>query len=307
LYKKAIWLLVPPLTLLCGCGTYVPNINENPFADEKTRSDFIQEIFRNIRCEVQDAVIKLYAENQDIDPFNRNLKWFDSWAAQISLTLTIDEKSSLNPTSNLLPLSPPTKIVNLNLGATLSADAQRVDKIGAFFAVADFKDRQACHPEERNRGPFILQSDLKLYDWLKPATIGIDNADVPAPANQNGPNKSNVISHEVKFDIVTGLAGTPGWKLTTATVNQTGTFLSLNRDRTQDLTITFGPPDPQWFVAVVDPTTRKPILDPKTHKPLLRPTELAPAAASSAMSSDIGNAVSNGIINGLRFQTFTGF
>lgn len=306
--KDLIWPLFSPLLLLAGCGTYVPNITENPFADERTRSDFIQEIFRNIRCEVQDAVVKLYAENpSSIDPFNRNLGWFDSWAAQISLTLTIDEKSSLNPTSNLLPISPPTRIFNLNLGATASADAQRVDKIGAFFAVTDFKDREACPPQDRNRGPFILQSDLKLYDWLKPATIGMDNADVPAPTNPSGPNKSNVISHEVKFDIVTGLSGTPGWKLTTATVNQTGTFISVNRDRTQDLVVTFGPPDPQWFVAVVDPITRKLVLNSKTHKPLMRPTELAPAAASSAMSSDIGNAVSNGIINGLRFQSFTGF
>ncbi len=272
---------------VCGCGTYVPNIQENPFATEKQRSDFIQEIVRNVRCEVQDAVVKLYAEDSaEIGPLNRNLAWFDSWAVQISLTLTIDEKSSLNPIANWLPPGPPTNIFNLGFGGTLSGDAQRVDKIGSFFSVADLKKLAACHPEDRNRGPFILEGDLKLYDWLKPTTISINNADTPAPTNQNGPNKSNVLSHEVKFEIVTTGTVNPGWKLKTATIGQTGTLFSTTRDRTQDLTITFGPPDPAWFVAVIDPITQKPVIDQKTRKPLLRPTELAPAAASSAMSSD---------------------
>ena len=64
---------------LAGCGTYVPEIQENPFATERERSDFIQAIVRNVRCEVQDAVVRLYADNRDIDPYNRNLKWFDSF------------------------------------------------------------------------------------------------------------------------------------------------------------------------------------------------------------------------------------
>ena len=286
--------------LVGGCGLYVPDIQENPFASEKERSDFIQAIVKNVRCEVQDAVIRLYADNREIDPENRNLRWFDSWAVQISLTLTIDEKSSLNPVVNWLPLSPPSSVFNLNVGATGSAEAQRVDKIGSFFAVSELKDLQACPTEDRYRGPFILESDLKLHDWLEAAMISIDNATTPAPYNPSGPNKSNVLSHEVKFDVISTGTLTPGWKLATSTVNQTGTFLSATRDRTQDLTITFGPPDPAWFVVAVDPKTRKAKIDPKTHKPVMRPTALAPAAAGAALSADIGNAVSNGLRNGLR-------
>jgi hypothetical protein len=259
---------------LAGCGTYVPEIQENPFASVAERSDFIQAIVRNVRCEVQDAVIRLYADNQPIDPFNRNLKWFDSWAVQISLTLTTDEKGSLNPSVNVLPPGPASSIFNLGLGATLSSEAQRVDKIGSFFSVSELRALQACRPEDRNRGPFILESDLKLYDWLIAIMISSDNADTPAPQNQNGPFKSNVLSHEVKFDIISAGTATPGWKLTTSTINQSGTFLSATRDRTQDVIITFGPPDPTWSVVVVDP---------KTKTKSLRPTALGPAAASAAL------------------------
>jgi hypothetical protein len=130
--------------------------------------------------------------------------------------------------------------------------------------------------------------------------ISIDNADTPAPANEKGPFKSNVLSHEVKFDIISTGTITPGWKLSTSTINQTGTFLSGTRDRTQDLIVTFGPPDPAWSVVVIDPKTRKAKIDRTTNRPLLRPTALSPAATSAALASEIGNAVNNGFRNALR-------
>jgi hypothetical protein len=293
----AILLLTLPLA---NCGNYVPEIQENSFASEQERTAFIQAIARNVRCEVQDAVVRLYAENpKSIDPEDRNLAWFDSWAAQVSLTLTTDEKTTLSPIANLLPISPPTAVFNLGLGATLSSEGQRVDKIGSFFTVAELKNLNACAAEDRHRGPFILESDLKLYDWLKATMITTDLGDSPAPTNQTGPYKSNVLSHEVKFDIISTGTVTPGWKLTRATVNQTGTFFTATRDRTQDLTITFGPTDPAWNTAIVDPVTKKPKLDPKTGKPITHPTALAPTAATAAAAADIGNAVTNGVRNAL--------
>jgi len=280
--------LAPMAVIVAGCGTEVPNITENPFATEKDRSDFIQEIVRNVRCELQNAVIRVYAENpKDIDPENRNLKWFDSWAAQLSLTLTIDEKSILSPSATVIP----DKIFSLGLGATASADAQRVDKVGSFFLIADLKGLQYCNPKDRGTGPFILQSNLKLYDWLKPTIISTDNGDTPLPGSSNGPFKSNVISHEVKFDIVTSGSITPMWILQDAKVNTSGTLFSTSRDRIQDLTITFGPPDPNWTAPVVDPATGKPKIDPQTKQPVTRPIALSPAAASVAAAADISNAL----------------
>lgn len=288
---KSRSLLVFGCISLTACGTHVPEIQENAFASEHARSDFVNAVARNVRCEVQDAVVRLYADNQKIDPENRNLGWFDSWAAQLSLTLTTEEKSSLNPVVNVLPPSPATSVFNVNLGGTLSADATRIDKIGSFFTVAELKALQACDPKERNTGPFILQGDLKLHDWLEATMVSVGNRDTPPPANQSGPFKSNVISHQVKFEVVTTGGVTPGWKLVRATVNQSGNFFSTTRDRTQDLTITFGPPDPAWLVPIIDPKTKKPKIDAATGKPVMRPTVLSQPAASAALAADIGVSV----------------
>ena len=73
------------------------------------------------------------------------------------------------------------------------------------------------------------------------------------PAGVSGPFKSNVLSHEVKFEIVSSGNATPGWKLKQVTVNQSGNLFSISRDRIQDLIVTFGPADPAW---TIDPVKR---------------------------------------------------
>jgi hypothetical protein len=290
--RTATGLLI--LLILASCGTYVPNITDNPFLSEPERNAFVQAILRNIRCELQDAVVLLYAQNSsDIDPQNRNLRWFDGWAAQMSVTLTIDEKGEFNPTGTWLP----NKVFSLAAGLDASSEAQRVNKLGGFFLISELKRYEVCPTTDRNRGPFIL-SNLKLYDWLKPTIIAMNLNDFPVPGNKSGPQGSNVISHEVKFVIRTGASVTPMWILTSATVNKGGTLLSASRERTQDMTITFGPPDDtNWVEYVIDPLTSQQVVDSITKRPLTRPTSLAPAAANAAFSSQLSNDIANSLRN----------
>jgi len=280
---------------LSGCGTYVPNIQENPFATEAERNAFIQAIFRSIRCEVQGTVLRIYSENSPIDPHNRNLQWFDGWAAQMAVTLTTNEKGELNPTGTWLP----SKIFSLAASLDASAEAQRVDKLGAFFLVSELRRYQLCRAEDRNRGPFIL-SDLKLYDWLKPSIIAMNLGDFPPPGDKSGPSGSNVLSHQVQFVIRTAALVTPMWILTHATVNKSGTLLSASRERTQSMTITFGPPDSNWAEYVINPVTAQQVIDPVTKQPLIQPTVLAPAAANAAFSSELSNDIANSLRNSVQ-------
>jgi hypothetical protein len=270
-----------------GCGLVVPEIQENPF-DRNGGQKFVQKIAANIRCEIQDAVVNLYAKNKDIDPLNRNFKEFGKWAAQVALTLTIDEKGSVNPIASWLPTQGPTtpnSIFSLGVGGTLSTDASRVEKISAFFLVSDLKKKKVCPPELRHQGMFILESDLKLEEWLFDTLVPIDIGDLPESVGPSGPFKSNVLSHEVKFEIVSSGNATPGWKLKQVTVNQSGNLFSVSRDRTQDLIITFGPADPAWTI------------DPDTQKVVKKPPSLAPAALNAMLAAEIGNAVSTAIRN----------
>jgi hypothetical protein len=269
--------------LLGGCGLYIPEIQENPL-DRNAGAKLVQDIALNIRCEVQDAVVHLYQRNAPIDPENRNLRWFDTWAVQLALTLTIDEKGSFNPTASW---APPGSF-GLGLGGTLSADASRVDKISYFFLVSDLKKFDACPADARNRGPFILESDLKLEEWLSDTMEAADNGNTPVPAGTNGPFKSNVLSHEVKFDVVSSGNITPSWKIRQVAINGSGNFATASRDRTQDLIMTFGPADPAW-------TT-----DPVTKKKVKKSPVLSTAASNSMLASEIGNSVSTAVRNALQ-------
>jgi hypothetical protein len=288
-------LLLTVAFFLAGCGLYVPEIQENPLNGPEGQQ-FVQEIVQNITCEVQDALYDIYTREAAFDPTYQNLKFMNDWGVTLALTLTIDEKGSTNPTFNWLPTSGPTSpssIFNLNLGATLSSEAQRIDKINSFFLVTELR-KTKCDDKLRHQGPFILESDLKLEEWLddivQAGVTGYNNL----PTNPNAPLKSNVLSHEVKFDIISTGTVTPGWKLKQATINQTGTFLSLTRDRTQDLIITFGPVD---LTTVTDQNGR--LLKDRHGRVIVHATPSL-SASNSLLASEIGVAVSNGVRSALQ-------
>jgi hypothetical protein len=85
----------------------------------------------------------------------------------------------------------------------------------------------------------LIQNDLKTLEWLQDyyqtvLTREIDPSAVDA-------FKQNVLSHEVRFEIVSSGGITPSWKLVRATIDPSGTLFSTSRDRTHDLILTFGP------------------------------------------------------------------
>jgi hypothetical protein len=145
------------------------------------------------------------------------------------------------------------------------------------------------HHRAAENGAFI-QGNLKQFDWLNASMIAIDNNNFPAPANQNGPLKTNVLSQEVKFDVISTGTVSPGWKLTTATVNQSENLLSATRDRTQDLSVIFGPMDPSWSLYEIDATTRRVKIDPRTGKPIIRRPTLAPVPSGMRLEFGLANS-----------------
>lgn len=89
----------------------------------------------------------------------------------------------------------------------------------------------------------MLQNDLKLSEWLFDAvsasvtnTINFRNTTLAV--------STNVLQHEVKFQIVSSGTLNPSWTLTRVTVDGSGNLLSAGRTRTNDLIITFGPASP---------------------------------------------------------------
>ena len=274
--RGGVFLAAMPLgiaLILGGCGTYVPEIQEFP-GDSIEGQRFVQAIVTNVTCEVRNAVAYLYTDYKTT--------FLDDWGVQITLILTIDEKGAVNPTVNWFPPSPATAIFNLAGRANASADATRIDTLNSYYLVDELR-YHACPPENRTNGLFLMQSDLKLKEWLYDAvTASVTNTVHFA----GSPIKENVLSHEVKFEITTGGDITPSWKLTRVLVNPNGPFLSASRNRIQRLIVTFG-----------RPRETSEIVHGKKQTVISR--EPSTQAAYLHLSSTIGAAVSDGVKNAL--------
>ena len=181
----------------------------------------------------------------------------------------------------------------------MSADATRTDKLNSFYPVSVLRDFGPCDPATRPGGLLLMQSNLGLDEWLIANVTAADTGVIQyAKDYSDGPLKTNVLSHEIKFDVTNTGNVTPGWKLTRVSVNQSGNLFSATRDRQNDLTITLGP----------TLSTPKPVKD-KNGK-LVRDehgrvkmgwTSYVPAgpASDAALASQIGLAVSNAIKSAL--------
>lgn len=260
--RCAIWmgLWLTMTAVLDGCGTYVPNIPEFN-GDPVSEQQLVQKIIQAVTCEVRDAVNDFYARQQ------RQHLFIDNWGAQLTLTLTVEERSEFNPTA----IWTPNGTLSLFGAADISADATRIDTINSFHTVREIRMFQPCSPEERPIGPFLLESDLKLENLLFDSQTAADIRQVNFAETGRAASGKDVIQHEVKFIVMTSGNINPTLKLSRVwVVNPSGLFLAALRNRTQDLLITFGPTD-------------------------VTGTSLAPAAASIALSSQIGIAVSNSL------------
>jgi hypothetical protein len=280
MFKVGILFAMPIgiASMLGGCGTYVPEIQEFP-GGAAAGQLFVQAIVQNITCEVQNSIYNVISGDKEdlrngVIPW-RQTSWLDSWGVQVTLSLQVDETGGLNPTVSWMPPSPMAAIFNLDAGATLSADALRIDKLNSYYSVKELYSRSRCNPADRPGGLFLLQNDLKLEEWLSDVVMLQGTGAATLPNSTDGPFKQDVISHEVKFVVVSSATVTPGWKLTRVSINQTGSLLSAGRTRTHDLTITLGPMDK---VAAA-----KGIKAPST------------AASNSHLASEIGLAVANSI------------
>jgi hypothetical protein len=273
-----------------GCGLAVPEIQD--FGDKVTGQQLVESIVYNVTCEVQDAVYEVYHPGG----VTRDSTFLDSWGAQIALSLQVEEKGSVNPVVNWLPPSPALAVFNLSGGGTLSSDATRQEKLNSFYSIAAIRQMGPCDPKTRPGGLLLMQSNLALDEWLIANVTAADTGEIQyAKDYSDGPLKTNVLSHEIKFDVRDTGNVTPGWKLKRVSINQSGNLFSATRDRTNDLTITLGPtlaaPKPKKdkngnFVR--DQHGRVVTVPAKAYVP-------ATPAENAALASAIGLAVSNAI------------
>jgi hypothetical protein len=205
--------------LLGGCGLSVPEIKE--FWDQdfpgdpdisKNKPPFSgtaqieYEIRKRIFCELKEAVMNVNqyyvtAGETPADMHFRRQMIPDSWIAQISLSLEIDESAALNPgvTFNQVMANAvktfgvgntvtTAQSASLGFGATLSQTVTRTDKFDPTYSIAwlmkPIKSYSACHPENdiflqsgltpAQSSPFLIESSLGIEKWLMGAMLAED-------------------------------------------------------------------------------------------------------------------------------------
>jgi len=231
--------------LLSGCGLRVPDLQDFP-ASPQDGQLMIQSIVTSVHCEIANAVKFVIDRDLELSRKYRQKRyaeWLETWAVQVSLTLAVEEKTSVSPNAVWLPPTPANSVFTLGGGATLSANATRTDTLNFFYTVRDLYSRGYCQPgvQMGNAPSPLVRSDLKLREWLQAQIGPVATQEVTPPTDPGGPLQRNALSHEVKFVLSSSGELNPAWTLVRATINQSGTFFSTNRDRTHDLTITFGP------------------------------------------------------------------
>ena len=264
--------------LSTGCGLRVPEIAESGSRIEGQQ--LVQAILINITCELRDAVSDLraaYPQGTFIDGFG----------IQTTLTLTYEEKSALGPNVNWFPPSPVTAVFNVGAGLNLSADATRTNVIDGYYLVSDLENAR-CSDAARPNGLFLLQSDLKLSEWLFTAVSASLTNTVNFKNTALGVT-GNILQHEVKFVIDTSGNATPTWQFKLVTVNPSGPFVSADRTRTNDLLITLGPAVP----SVVTASRNGKLVKTAGREPNRR-------AADLHLSATITNGINTAVFNGSR-------
>jgi hypothetical protein len=246
--KHVLPLAIGIALTLGGCGTYVPEIQENPWAYDPDR--LVVAIVGSIHCELKNAVT--YIINSDLNSgFPPRAGWLNDWGAQVALTLTIDEQSSFSPSGSYISIIHPiTTIFTLLGGANVSSQATRIETINYYYTVKElYGTGKGCSPNtianfaDHPTGSLLIQSDLKLEEWLSAIvqSQAVGDVSITHPTPVSNQTAKNALSHEVKFIIITNGNVTPMWTLVHATINQAGPLFTASRTRTHDLLMTFGP------------------------------------------------------------------
>jgi hypothetical protein len=242
--KQVLPFVIGIALILPGCGTYVPEIQEIPGGQRG--EELIHAIVGSIHCEIIGSV--KYVIDQDrrnaytINNGRLYADWLLGWGAQIQLTLQVNEQSTLSPSGSWSPMG----VFFLGGGASGSSAATRIDITNYYYTIKDLDQAPPCDAATESTiadhpiGSLLIQSDLKLREWLLSAVVGRGTGDINFTPSDN-PIAKNAISHEVKFEVITSGNITPMWKLAHSTINPTGSLFSTSRDRVHDLLITLGP------------------------------------------------------------------
>jgi hypothetical protein len=227
---------------LTACGLYAPekDIFHPNDIDANNRSfegKIESNIIANIRCEVTKGLYRALATGA--------VPWLAGWGTAISLNLTWDEQSNINPSLTYnTPIGAPNLFL-LNAGASASAHATRQEAI-----TFTLDNKTLLREAEMNahvsgldctllENGVTVRSDLKIDEFIfDKATIAGGHEARTLPI---GYPQFSTFQETLTFVVSFGGGATPTWTLSRFAVNPNGTFLGATRTNTSLIIVTLGP------------------------------------------------------------------
>lgn len=234
---------------LAGCGLTVPQISP-PGDGPESNALLVQSVSTHVHCELRNAVFYAYNNLKS----QQNIEWLRDWAAKITLTINVDEKSGFNPGVSLTKFFPSFsktlsngevitggRTFDLGFGASLSSTASREQEITWFVVFKDlFEEEKFSNSVCDRRTPFPIEGDLAIKESVLagvfPSSLVRNMSD---PFASGG--RLQVVQHQVSFLVESSGNVTPSWKLVDIAANTGGPFFGVSRNRKDILLITMGP------------------------------------------------------------------
>lgn len=221
------------------------------------RDDMVFSIKRNILCETIAAIRQV--NGTITTSFGPAIP--DNYSIQLQLTLIVAESSAFTPNltyNQTLADGSQSGVTigrNWNVGVSgeLSSAATRTDTTYSYWAVGQVagpgKNRKMCEdpewPIDRRSSSPLVQSDLGVARFLFDHVKAADLLHSSKPGASK-PDKIDVYSYDLKFVVVSSGGVSPQFKLIPLSGGGTP-ILNLNRTRTHELLLTFGPSGPGGF------------------------------------------------------------
>jgi len=231
------------LLLLTGCGLYTPQKDLVPNTIDPrngmSREGKIESnIIANIRCEVTKGLYRAISTG--------NVPWLAGWGASISLNLTWDDMSSVNP--NILYTTPVGLTDTFSAGAGFSGSAHSTRNEDITFtlenktllreAMLDIRSPQGLDCSAIQDGATV-SSDLRIDEFIyDKASIAGGHEARTSPIDYP---QFSTFQETLTFVVTFGGNITPSWKFIRLSVNPSGQFLSATRTNTSVIIITLGP------------------------------------------------------------------
>jgi hypothetical protein len=232
------------ISILSGCGLYVPQKDPLVQNDVDPRNGMSRQgkiesnIIANIRCEVTKGLYRAVSTGK--------VPWLTGWGTSISLNLTWEETSNVNP--GILYTTPigGSDIFSAAGGVSGSGHSTRNEAITFTLenktllkeAMLTSHARQGLDYSALEDG-VTVSSDLNIDEFIyDKASIAAGNEARTRPIEYP---QFSTFQETLTFVVSVGGDFTPSWKFIRLTVNPGAPFLGGSRTKTSQVIITLGP------------------------------------------------------------------